>query len=408
MNCFSSWCACLSSSDQFSGKQIGQDEKLSKVLDSAFSRENSSAREVKWEENEDDDDEPLVGGVEESKDCGEPLVEEDDVDSPVEVVDPPPPHQDYSPSGYPIKEKGEAEESDKEIIVHPRYPKGSAHFLHPNLHLRPSRSVQVPGIPFDFVVSQRQQDDGGDEDDTGFGVWRGSVALCAYLVKHADALSREKASIELGCGSGALASSVASWLGVRAHATDRPQLVESARNSCRNHREAAANAGAPMTGPPVELHELEWGPETAAAYVQQRGRFDLVLGSEVIYALAQTTEQDALQNFRKLISTIDTLLNDNGTALIAWCPRSRLEDNFFSTLSEFHLVYSGVKIDDLGLSQEQTDGLQLVSITREAEESRETIEDSEETAEESEETAEDSEDTAEESRETTDDSEETA
>ena len=67
------------------------------------------------------------------------------------------------------------------IIIHPLFPQGSAHFLHPCEHLRASRDVRVPGLPFTLTVPQRQNLGG---DDTGCAVWRGTVVLASRVLKH--------------------------------------------------------------------------------------------------------------------------------------------------------------------------------------------------------------------------------
>lgn len=270
----------------------------------------------------------------------------------------------WSPSGYPMGADDERTERahPTTLVVHPRFPRGSAHFLHPSQHLRPSVAVRIPGLPFALVVDQRHD---ASADATGFAVWRSAILLSTYLAQRvAPALGRARA-IELGCGTGALAASVAAWLGLETHATDRPDLVASAAQSCRTHREAAASFGAPMAGPPVAVHPLEWSKLNATHYVDQHGKFDLVLGSEIVYALNGTNDELAIHTFRGLVATIDALLAPGGQTLLAWCPRSHVETYFFATLPEFHLVASPpLPIKDLGLDHEHTHGLRLVSISR--------------------------------------------
>lgn len=270
----------------------------------------------------------------------------------------------WSPSGYSIRPERQdtARTHPTTMIVHPRYPLGSAHFVHPNPHLRPSVSVQVPGLPFEMVVAQKHD---GVNDSTGFAVWRGAVVLSAYLISSVAPSMGRARSIELGCGTGAIVSSVASWMGFVAHATDRPNLISAARKSYQAHRNAALSAGAPMLGPPLEIRPLEWGRQAAAAYADKHGRFDLVLGSEIIYALIGTNDEHAIQTFRSLVATIDALLAPGGIALLAWSPRSHVETYFFATLPEFHLVASSpLPINDLGLPQTQTHGLNVISVSR--------------------------------------------
>ena len=42
------------------------------------------------------------------------------------------------------------------MIVHPEFPQGAAHWLHPCEHLRAFSDVKIPGLPFTLRVPQRQ------------------------------------------------------------------------------------------------------------------------------------------------------------------------------------------------------------------------------------------------------------
>ena len=244
------------------------------------------------------------------------------------------------------------------LIVHPRFPFGAKHFLHPSRLLRSSVSLGVPGIPFELVVRQRQSSKTGD--GTGFSVWRGSTLLAAFLAKHHRYSSGS--AIELGCGSGAIVSAVAAFCGFDAHATDGcPEVVEDARQSITEHRVAALRAGQSLRGR-LSCGALEWRPDLAK---RLNRRFDLVLGSEVVYALPTDSQDTITANFKNLAATIDILLKPYGLCVLAWNPRTDAEHNFFRIIRDFNLVASKPHaLDGLGLTADQTGGLRLVTLSR--------------------------------------------
>ena len=114
-------------------------------------------------------------------------------------------------SAYSVNDASSARLHDTRLIVHPLYPQGAAHWLHPCEHLRAFSDVRVPGLPFALQVPQRQ---GVGGDDTGCAVWRGATVLARRLLTTAcegrAGKGRRPVAVELGCGAGAIAAAVAS------------------------------------------------------------------------------------------------------------------------------------------------------------------------------------------------------
>ncbi|KAH8044422.1 alpha-glucuronidase [Aureococcus anophagefferens] len=214
-------------------------------------------------------------------------------------------------SAYSVTDVSSVRHHDTRLIVHPLYPQGAAHWLHPCEHLRAFSDVRVPGLPFALQVPQRQ---GVGGDDTGCAVWRGATVLARRLLTTAcegrAGNGRRPVAVELGCGAGAIAAAVASYLGCDAWGTDMPDIAKDAAGACRDH---AATAAA--------------GRRSGAL----RG------AARVVYALTKTRVAEAIAVFEKLAATIAALLNDGGVCLIAYCPRSDVEAYFFDMLPKHGL-----------------------------------------------------------------------
>jgi len=245
------------------------------------------------------------------------------------------------------------------LIRHPRYPYGCTHFLHPSPLFRAEVSIKIPGVPFTLSVLQRQtfKDRG---DDTGFACWRASTVLASYLVVHRNTFAMNISAIELGCGVGAIVSSVAAWLGFEVDATDgSEQVLIDAQNSI----DVAAQA----SGYTVKcIFKFEWNKEQADHLVKSRGgkKYQLILGSEIVYSLRSQSASLAHANFSQLVATLDALLADDGQILLAWNPRSQLESIFYDILFSYNLLSSPLDLNMLNLHHAQTDGIKLIRITR--------------------------------------------
>ena len=199
------------------------------------------------------------------------------------------------------------------MIVHPEFPQGAAHWLHPCEHLRAFSDVKIPGLPFTLRVPQRQ---GVGGDDTGCAVWRGATVLGRRLLlrrvegkAEGDAGrrgGRRPVAVELGCGAGAITAAVASALGCDSWGTDMPGIAMDAEKAAAAHARAAARAGHALRGA-LRVAPLMWGEEEAAAFAAAHlpaTRADVVLGSEVVYALNKTSLETAIAVLEKLAATI--------------------------------------------------------------------------------------------------------
>jgi hypothetical protein len=296
--------------------------------------------------------------------------------------------------GYALNDASTARRHGTAMIVHPLFPQGAAHFVHPCEHLRASREVRIPGLPFAFRIPQRQRAAGDAGDDTGQGVWRGATVLgrrllatrCEGRVDGAAARGAARpVAVELGCGVGAVTASVAAFLGCDAHGTDYPAIVADAAGIVAdNARRAGGFRGT------VGVAPLAWGGAGAAAFAERflpPRKADLVLGSEVVYALANTAVADALVVFEALAETIAALLADDGVCLIAYCSRCDVERHFFDALPRHGLalradnlgpsdgasragiyggrgVPRGVPVADLGLRPHEVEGMRLFAIEK--------------------------------------------
>ena len=160
-----------------------------------------------------------------------------------------------------------------------------------------------------------------------------------------------------------------------------PEITRDARAvAADNAARAGGFRGALRVAP------LAWGKAAAEAFARAYlppRRADLVLGSEVVYALSQTRTEAALAVFDALAATIAALLADDGVCLIAYCSRCDVERHFFDGLPRHGLrlradsaaaapghVYGGrgvpvgMPVDDLGLRPAEREGMRLFAIER--------------------------------------------
>ncbi|KAJ1449590.1 putative methyltransferase-domain-containing protein [Pelagophyceae sp. CCMP2097] len=255
------------------------------------------------------------------------------------------------------------------LVVHPKYPRGDAHYLHPSTHLRTAIALVVAGLPFALSIKQRQG--GGSDDSTGFAVWRASTVLASYLVQDLGRrpVAKHATAVELGCGAGAVGAFAAAWLGYDAVATDVDEMTREACESAASYRASAAAARAPMQGT-LRVEPLFWGRANAKHFVDtalKGRRCDLILGSEIIYALKETSRRDAESTFDYLIETIDELLalDAAAAAIMCYCPRADIEASFFAKLSDRRFVASPpVELRSLGLAHHQVEGIKIIVVSR--------------------------------------------
>ena len=63
----------------------------------------------------------------------------------------------YTPSGFAVapvmfEDLGFCRSYCTRMIVHPLFPLGLLHFLHPDVGMRPTREIRIAGIPFALEV----------------------------------------------------------------------------------------------------------------------------------------------------------------------------------------------------------------------------------------------------------------
>lgn len=147
---------------------------------------------------------------------------------------------------------------------------------------------------------------------TGLTVWRSGEYLCRYLAGNPSLLKDSSLRV-LECGSGlGLCGIFAHFLSKKAlniYLTDGDtealsQLRRNIKRNCNNDTL-------------ISCHQLLWGLETAQAFRDSHGTFDLIIGSDLIYVKAVV---------KPLWDTINTLLTQQGVCLMAYCARHTESD----------------------------------------------------------------------------------
>mmetsp|Transcript_15251 Transcript_15251/g.36217 ORF Transcript_15251/g.36217 Transcript_15251/m.36217 type:complete len:163 (+) Transcript_15251:475-963(+) len=89
--------------------------------------------------------------------------------------------------------------------------------------------------------------------------------------------------------------------------------------------------------PQARVEPLRW--EDADAFVQARGRFDIVAGADLVYGLEPPT---------LLVDTVATLLAPGGVALLTFAPRTPNAMQAIGERSEFHgLTTRVIRVDSV-------------------------------------------------------------
>ena len=173
-------------------------------------------------------------------------------------------------------------------------------------------------------------------------------------------------------GAAAAPATAAAALGLHAVATDVPDIVRDTEKVLEGHRAAAREARAPLKGS-LAAAPLFWGAAEAEDFLGTHARADLLLGSEVVYALKATDWKVAARTMNQLAATVAALLAERGVFLLCYHPRADVEKLFFSVLGEHGLRLRadsrgprGVPLDDLGLAFHEVDGLRLLAIEHDA------------------------------------------
>ena len=176
-------------------------------------------------------------------------------------------------------------------------------------------------------------------DESGGWIWEASNVCEAAIVKLCTAKDWEDMRVlELGCGTGWLALRVAR-LGARVTATDRGCRVAAATlNVLRNQKRAFTADGEQSLR--VAVVALDWEEERAAAMSadaatasevdtgdegdELRGRFDLVIGSDLIYNR---------EMHEPLLATLRRRAPDGTPCVLSWEERKPHEEAAFLALA---------------------------------------------------------------------------
>ncbi|CAJ1373402.1 unnamed protein product, partial [Effrenium voratum] len=149
---------------------------------------------------------------------------------------------------------------------------------------RPSLCLRIGGSVLE--VSQ----DRSTQEHSGGVVWETAFFLLRYLEREVlPGLGRRLRVVELGAGCGLLGLGLAR-LGCEVVLTDQPLALPNLRHN-------AEGSGA-------EVQVLSWGDVEHMEAVRRQGPFDLVVGSDVVFAL---------RFVEPLLQTIGALLQDSGT-----------------------------------------------------------------------------------------------
>lgn len=195
------------------------------------------------------------------------------------------------------------------------------------------RTCRVSGIARAFFLQQYWKRRVG-RCDVGSVVWRSSLALSHCLPTLVEAWRsvvaarrtphRQPRIIELGCGTGCLASMAAALRGCDVTATDLPKITELARENVANNMVGRGR---------IALTPLAWGDAAAAARLSdQHGPFDVIVAADVLYSP---------DLYDALLTTLDALAAASARSLpypaelwLAWERRhARCERAFFARMA---------------------------------------------------------------------------
>jgi len=122
-----------------------------------------------------------------------------------------------------------------------------------------------------------------DHDLTGQIVWPAAELLASFLVKHRHIFDGVSSVVELGSGAGLSGLVAAKLCGEGGHVvlTDNNQLVLELLQ-----RNIHVNFPNQIPAHQIECCELSWGLEDTAKFVSVHGKFDLILGADVVFWLS--------------------------------------------------------------------------------------------------------------------------
>ena len=137
----------------------------------------------------------------------------------------------------------------------------------------------------------------------GLKVWAPCPLMCRWLShprsREAASDVREQSVLELGSGTGMLGTSLG-LIARRVVITDIDAVVLHV---------AALNAHINSAGTHVEVHKLAYGREEAKQFREKQGRFDRIVGADIVYAI---------EVMRPIFATVDELLAPTGVSPLAF------------------------------------------------------------------------------------------
>ena len=174
-------------------------------------------------------------------------------------------------------------------------------------------------------------------------VWPGSVVLADYLCEtyQDDKLLQNMSSIEIGAGS-ALPSLVLSRLGIRyAVITDYPgeNVIENINELIDKNNLVVSDSDNIIAKPFI------WGSNVSEFLEKETmNGFDIVLVAECLW-------KDTYYLHNELVSSIKSLLSDNGVALVSFAHRPSLTDSH--THTKEHDLHFFTLANEFGLREEK-------------------------------------------------------
>jgi SAM-dependent methyltransferase len=161
-------------------------------------------------------------------------------------------------------------------------------------------------------------------DGTSGWIWYSARLLLDYLLTAwpAENSPLQACSIlELGSGTGWLALHLARHGAAHVTATDRPGALPLLLQNVLMNQERYCDAEISSLER-ISVHELEWGSDTDTPTIPITGRWDLGVGTDLLYIV---------ENHRPLLQTM--LAHDCPRWILAWDERKPIEEQAFLVLA---------------------------------------------------------------------------
>ena len=187
---------------------------------------------------------------------------------PQQPLQPPQPPQQQPPAAKPKRKKAGAfvpyAEAQKMVLKQGRVGE------------EPELQLNVAGVVVTVV-----QDPGLTGQETGSYLWEeASEHLIDWVLKEYGGSVQGRRFVDLGCGCGSVGNALA-LLGGRVTLTDVEEIMTNVQANIDANADAAADAGGGAA-----CVALDWTNPRRSAILQESGPFDMVVGSELMYAAA--------------------------------------------------------------------------------------------------------------------------